>query len=911
MFLKKTILIISAAVLAVVLAGLSYWYYYEKNSKPGEAINAIPHDAAILLEIRDFQKAWENYKNNATYRQDLEKHKTFRIFRDNVEFIDSILKVNADAASIFSKRKMYISIHTLPDKSMEYLYCLGLEKVNMKEKLDEIIKTVCSENAIYKNFEYGNTIVTSVKKTEKDSAFYYTQHQGVFIASYSLMLAKSAIDQLNKGGSLMKDLYFVKAVESSGKNVEVNIYVNYTRFPSYLQLFLKSENSESMKMISKLAEWSELDMNQRPEGLMLNGFTYPNDTAAHYLNMFTVQKPQEAIFPSILPANTASFIFFGINDILSFYGDYKSHLKKIGDLERYETEVKNINTTYDVDIELSMFSWMGNEFGMCITEPKTASFSENTFAVFKARRTELASELLSGLVKSLAVKQGEAEKEVYQDYTITNINLPEVLPRLFGSTFEQMRATYYTIVGDYVIFGNNIPAVKNFINYYIADKTLGKDVYFAAFSENLSSTFNVFAYSSPSRSQNIIDSYASSSVSSRLHESEETMRNFEGVAIQMSSNGSAFYTNVYLKYNAEYSGTKANVFEAKLDTTVSARPVFLRNSFSGENEVFVQDDANTIYLINSMGTILWKKQIPEKINGSVYQVDAFKNGKLQIMFGTTNFIYLVDRKGEDVDKYPLELESPATCPLSVFDYEGKRDYRLFIACKNKKVYCLDIKGEAVKGWGFKKSNETVSQPILHLRSGGKDLIMIAEDNGKINLLDRRGSDKVKVKDKIPFSKNKLQAYSAASGVSIAVTDSTGKAYIISTSGKVEALAVKEFSANHAFLYGDINSDNKAELIYLDLNELYAYNTKGELLFSRKFESETTLPPLITDTWDGRRLGAVSKGSSEVFIFTPKGETEEDFPLSGATLFDVSPGSGETPSLLVTGSGNTIMIYPLD
>ncbi len=908
--MKRTVLIVSAIILALTLIGAAYWYFFLNNKKSTEAINAIPHDAAIVLEIRDFQKAWETYKTIATYRTELEKHETFQLFRDNVDFVDSILKNNTVAAEIFGKRKIYISIHTQPEHNMEYLYCIALEKANMKEKLDEVIKAVCREDAIYRNFEYGNTTVTSVKKSENDSAFYYTQYQGIFIASYSLLLTESAIDQLNKGGSMLKDPYFVKAMESSGKNVEVNVYVNYERFPSYLQQFLKSENSSALETLSKLAEWSELDLNLRPEGVMLNGFTYPDDTAAHYLNLFTVQQPQKVEFPSVLPANTATFMFFGINDILSFYDDYKKHMKKIGDLERYETEVKNINTTYDIDIELSMFSWMGNEFGMCITEPKSASFSENTYAVFKARRIELASELLAGLVRSLSVKQGEAEHEVYQDYTITNINLPEVLPRLFGSTFEQMQQTYYTVIGDYVVFGNTMQSVKSYIDYYVADKTLGKDVYFASFSENLSSSFNVFTYSNPSRSMNIIESYASRETSKNLNKSEETIRKFEGVAVQMSSNGSAFYTNVYMKYNADYSGTKANVFEARLDTTVSGRPVFLKNSFSGENEIFVQDDANTIYLISSMGTILWKKTIPEKINGEVYQVDAFKNGKLQILFGTTNFIYLVDRKGEDVDKFPLELESPATCPISVFDYDGKRDYRLFAACKNKKLYCFDAKGETVKGWSFKKTNETVSQPILHLRAGGKDFIVIAEDNGKINILDRKGNDKIKVKEKIPFAKNSLQVFNGANP-SIAITDSSGKVFIIYMNGKTETVSPRQFTSRHDFVYGDINSDKTPELIFSDLHELFVYNAKGETLFTHKFDLSPEARPMIAETWDGKRLGAVSKGSSEVFIFNADGTVEEDFPLAGSTLFDVAPGNGSIPTLLVTGLGNTVMIYPLE
>lgn len=909
--MKRTILIVSIAVAVLALIAGVYWYFWKSNVKPADALNAIPHDAAIILEIRDFRKAWENYKQTATYRDELEKHETFRLFRDNVDFIDSLMKSNITASEIFSNRKMYISIHTAPEYGMEYLYCMSLEKTNMKAKLDELIKSVSNSDAYFRNFEYGNTVITGVRQTEEDSSFYYTQYMGVFIASYSLLLTESAIDRLNRGETMMMDSYFAKAVESSGKNVEVNIYINYARFPGYLKMFAKSENAASLESVSQLAEWSEVDLNLRPEGLMLNGFTYPNDTAAHYLNLFKVQKPQQIEFTSVLPSNTAFFMFFGIHDILSFYSDYKTYLKKIGDLERYEQEVKNINSTYNVDIEMSLFSWMGNEFGMCITEPRTTAFSENTYAVFKARRTDLASDLLADLVKSLALKQGEAEKEIYQDYTIININLPQVLPRLFGSTFEYMKSTYYTVLGDYVVFGNNMQSVKNFINYYAADKTLGKDIYFAAFSENISSTFNVFAYSSPPRSKYIFESYANRQTTRNLNESEESVKKFEGIAVQMSSNGSAFYTNVYMKYNADYSETQAGVFEARLDTTISAKPLFLKNSFSGENEVFVQDDANTVYLLNTMGNVLWKKQIPEKINGKVYQVDAYKNGKLQIVFATTNFIYMLDRKGENVGKFPLELESPATNPLSVFDYDNKRDYRMFIACKNKKVYCFDAKGEPVKGWTFNKSAENISQPIVHLRAANKDFLVIAENDGKMNILDRRGVARVKVKEKIPVSKNKMQVDVSSSGATVALTDSFGKIFVIAMDGKITNYSPKPFSPRHSFVYGDINSDNYPEFIIADMNEVQVFSNSGEKMFTYTADDDGLLLPMVADTWDGGRLGVLNTGSNRIFLFDESGNIHEDFPLEGSTLFDFSPGRNNIPSMLATGFGNSVMIYAVD
>ncbi|MFR7824817.1 MAG: hypothetical protein ACLU30_17710 [Odoribacter splanchnicus] len=59
---------------------------------------------------------------------------------------------------------------------------------------------------------------------------------------------------------------------------------------------------------------------------------------------------------------------------------------------------------------------------------------------------------------------------------------------------------------------------------------------------------------------------------------------------------------------------------------------------TGEKELFVQDDRHTVYLINDVGRVLWKLPLGQQINSEVYQVDLFKNGKLQYLLSTPDKI---------------------------------------------------------------------------------------------------------------------------------------------------------------------------------------------------------------------------------------------------------------------------------
>ncbi len=213
------------------------------------------------------------------------------------------------------------------------------------------------------------------------------------------------------------------------------------------------------------------------------------------------------------------------------------------------------------------------------------------------------------------------------------------------------------------------------------------------------------------------------------------------MGFQMYSNNKMLYSNFLLKYLPINNQETQTVWESKLDTLAACKPVFVVNQQTKQNVVFVQDMKHNIYLINQVGRILWKLPLPELINSEIYQVDYFRNGKKQLLFSTRNNLYLIDRMGNFVDRYPIKLRSPATCGVSVFDYDNTRDYRLFIACEDKKIYAYTKEGTLVKGWSFGQSESEVTQPVNHFRIGDKDFLVFG-DRFRTYILDRKGNTRV-------------------------------------------------------------------------------------------------------------------------------------------------------------------------
>jgi hypothetical protein len=88
----------------------------------------------------------------------------------------------------------------------------------------------------------------------------------------------------------------------------------------------------------------------------------------------------------------------------------------------------------------------------------------------------------------------------------------------------------------------------------------------------------------------------------------------------------------------------------------------------------------------------------------------------------------------------------------VFDYDNTRDYRLFIACENKKVYAYSKEGILIDGWAFDQSESMVTQGVNHYRIGDKDFLVFG-DRYRTYILDRKGNTRISTDTYFPRSQN--------------------------------------------------------------------------------------------------------------------------------------------------------------
>jgi hypothetical protein len=303
----------------------------------------------------------------------------------------------------------------------------------------------------------------------------------------------------------------------------------------------------------------------------------------------------------------------------------------------------------------------------------------------------------------------------------------------------------------------------------------------------------------------------------------------------------------------------------------------------------VQDINNQLYLISNTGKILWKKRLNGPVLGDINQIDMYKNGRLQLTFATPKRVYVLDRNGNDVAPFPMKFNDDITQPLSVFDYDKNKNYR-FLVTQNNELLMFDRKGKTVRGFNYKKDNTITKQP-KHFRVRNKDYIVFASNN-TMKVLNRRGQQRVNIKETVNFSENPIFLYKNT----FATTTMNGELAQANLKGAVSKQALG-LGASHK-----IDATSKT-LVSLSDNQLNIKQNKYELEFG-----DYTLPKIFYLN-DKIYVSVTDRQSQKVYLFDSNAKLQNNFPVYGNSTIDLNNIDSDRNLEFVTiGDSNSIIVY---
>lgn len=908
---------IYGGLFAVVCLGLIIIFLLKKFDKT-EAVQvqgAIPEDAILFVEDIDFEYLSETLLPES------------RIWIDFVNFmergeLDSMLNAvlaqldSSESLNELLKNKgLNFSLHKIGKDQLVPLFYLDYASAHSDHDFEHIILGQLEKKAMVNERKYEAEVVYDVSGGPGfvPGKFTFACLDGICLISTSSMLVEESIRTIHAESDLSAEIGLQKVRETEGRYVHANLYINYKRLAELFHPYLKESAWGEIAGLSKVASWGELDLDMRQEAMTLNGMSYTDPDLPLFLGTFKGQSPVKLQLHEILPSGTSYFQHLGISNKVKFREQLISYLHGLGPGPAVEAEISRIDETYGFDPLEDLVRILDDEMAWFGIDGVTREAAEEFLIIETSSRSETVDVVMHWVRQYLQVHAFDMQslRKVYRLDNQTSFNIYRLPDQFFsGTALSRLFNQYFTVYENYLIFGPSVDALSRVIYQNVLQKTFVSDPVFSEISDYLSNRSNLTLFFKPYAYLDYKSGMMNERMTGQLEKMELFLRRIPGVLVQFSNEGDLFYQSISCQYTHQIKDKALTVWKSLMDTTVVIKPVLVENHNTSEKEIFVQDLANKVYLINGTGRILWKQPLDGPVLGEVYQVDFYKNGKLQYLFNTSRKIHLIDRNGNYVERYPISLRSDATNPLALFDYDKSRDYRLFVATEDRKIYLYDIEGNMISGWRFGKTESMVTGKIQHFRVYDRDYI-VARDKNRVYFLDRRGRERIRLKERLVLSPNNpllLDMNIREERPRWISTDTAGNVRAIYLDGSVSSLLNRQMSPDHFFSMEDLTRDGIPEFLFVDGNELDVLKQDGKRLFNYKVKGGISdMPDIYKFSSSDVKIGVSDRSRNRIYLINSDGSLYEGFPLEGSTRFSIGYFKGSDSRFnLIVGSANSFL-----
>ena len=924
--MNRTTVIVSVIILLLAFGFAGYFLLKRKTkTEPTPAIKAVPIDAAMIMESRNLNEFFNKIQHDNKIWEELNGIGGIKSLNDRITDLRESIDTDDKLNQLFSDKSMVMSVHITGNKKLGALFLVNIDSPKLIEQAGNFLPSKLASEGVVTSKIYNNTEVFQVKpENNSTSSFTYAFCEGNFLISQSQILVEEAIRQVDTGVSVLSLKGFRKVSKTADNKADANVYINYLHFRKVIDKFINPYGDKFIHGINIFADWSEMDVDIRKDAVLLNGFAYAEESKSKFLNVFKNQEAVDLSLQKYLPDNTSLFVEIGMSNPKKYRNAYKTFLKKTGNIHKYNHHVNTVKRELDINIEDAFSTLIDNEVAVAYTDVKKPVNSDKSLVLFEVGSKKATLERLMPMLKQYANRNQMSVDDLISEHSIEEqkktliYRMPvlKIARKLFGNIFSRAPTNYFTFVDNVMVMARSEEALLTYLKKFHANRVLTNNKNYTGFYQSLSSESNFYLYADISRSVDFYEYFLEKTALKTFRSNKTHFSSLEALGLQFVSGSDLIYHNMYINHNPESRIYQSMQWNKKLNDKVTLKPELVVNHNTGENEIFVQDASNTVYLIDKTGEILWSRDLEGSIKSDIFQIDYYKNGNLQMLFNTEDKLHLIDRKGRDVKNYPVSLPAPASNGLSVFDYSDDKNYRIFIATEDNRVRLYDKTGKENSGWQFGTAKTPVETPVQYFRIGEKDYIVFS-DNERSYILHRDGRERVEIRDnfaKSPKNRFYLQNSNGQESARLVTTDTDGHVRKIAfANGETSQIKFGEYSDEHYFKFEDMDGKGGKEYIFAEKNTLEVFSNPDSLLFNKTMKNEISLKPIAYEfSENNKKLGIVNQNNNTLLLFNGKsGEMHSKFPLKGSYLFTVGfLGKENRDFHLVAGNNNKILNYVL-
>ncbi len=913
MFKNRITVILIVAVLFAIAIGL-HFFGGEKRDKVNN-ITIVPEDVALVIETKNFASILDKFNSKNQFQNAFSNIREWSDFFEISEVVDTIIKKNSDLKDILDNNKITMAARVGINNTFEFICSVPVYDSDDEELILETISSYLGDNQTISKGVYDGKEVYNFNQTNPAKRlFSYAVVDGIFMISEKKSLIEEAIRQLVHPEQSIEHKGLQLLTKTANENSDFNVYVNYSYFPNVFKNFLYRRRSSFYDFFKRFADWTAMDMKYQNYTLFMSGFTHVDHSKKRYLKILKDQSSLPNTFLSSLPRNTAAFIAMNISNPEAWKKNYDIYLQDMGRYMSTKEYLDSISRRLLPDAKNLFYRNIKGAVCAAWIDKNTSDKDLEQIGIVELRH----SDNFANILKSSRKNKSEDSEIDAGGSEVFKILEPKLFKYLFGDAFSGLKSNYGIIYNDRLIVAESVDALKLYLRKLKTLGALSMSKNFKVFSKPLSSESNIYAYLNLNLSTGILTKNLNKSKKSLYKRNIERFNSIYAVAIQYGVAQNGVYTNFCTKISSKFRKQNKNSWEVKLDAASNMKPAVVRNHATGNKEILIQNKRNKLSFISASGKVRWTKRLDGKILSPIYQVDKYKNNKIQYLFNTVHKIYLLDRNGDNVEGFPISLPSLATNACAVFDYDHSRTYRILVASADRQVRMYDIDGNSVAGWGFKHTNSIVKMPVQHFVDEDKDYIIFA-DYKHIYIVNRKGEIRITIDNNQLFNKKAnakffFEKSHGTKGSRFVVMGENSQVYFIYLDGDINKMPLNKLSTHNQFIYADIYGNGKKQFVVTDKNVLYVFNRGGALRFKLNFKGDLKNSLHVYKFDKELYLGVSPEGENKIYLVTPQGKIVRGFPLAGSGEFSISKLDNKDKSSkmdIITGNaGKYLFNYKL-
>lgn len=899
--------ILISLLLVTLVIGAYFFYTGSFWKKEKNALDIVSQDAIFVFETEDPVLAWNQLVSQPIWTR-LTEIPSVKNAEIQVVSLDSLVGRSGNLERSLKGNQMVVSLHPVGKEEFDFLYTLSF-KNGSDQSFIQALEENLPELSQISIRNYSSVPIYEFQSVNLNSILAYSKIGNIIVVSYTSFLVEEAI-RLYQNSS-----------EANFKSVNQELFKALPK-PKGLGVFRLSSSGLS-KFFAGVSRDANLNLVKQFSSNRISGnFELKFSEGKIALDGTTFfQNGREVSFA---PGNAdySKVIDFIPNRTAVLFQYNLQNFEQLATLKNDNFQGK-ATVSGEVEKKLTQkdfFKKLSGEMLFMIFET-SINQDEDRIVLFETEDLAAQIDLLKGFsVGSENFPDGSIPLDFYQNNEIFVLKTEEFPAHLFDGKFIGFPQTYVTGMQGMLVFANSAKSMKVFLDDIHAENTWGNSLAQKRVSTSLStnSGFN-FVINVP-RIWNSLEEISSPNWKVFFQKYAPQIRSLEILTLGVGGDEKVKQSKIDILYSegpikAVSSVTLTENKIVQFRDKLIFGPKSIQNFNDRSFEFVVQDELNQLHLLSGEGEIVFSQALEGPVISDIFQVDFYKNQKLQLLFATESRIYIIDRLGNIIAGYPLELTGRKITHLNLIDYDNNRDYRFFVGTDQAELYLFNKNGDALEGWNPKNiGSNLVVKPAHHRIAGVGDQMLALTQSCSLYFFNRRGE--VMLDSPIKLGEGQTSDYiiiergSTSSSRFVTVTRE-GEVVNVNFQGEMtyRNQLLRPDPESQFYLIKDQKEDRFLYVIH-EFNKITLMNAEYEVLFDFNIFSENLKFQLFSFGPDQNIFVLVDPVQEFTYLFDLEGSLLNTLPISSKNEIDIKYSSSKNEYSIYATSGNTFVEYRL-